>query len=202
MDLFAHIQQHVMDKLQNGLPRKLVYHNPAHTLDVLQQATFIAGREGVQDAEQLLLLKVSVLYHDTGFIYTYTGHEEKSCQIAAEELPGLGFTADQVKQVRSLITATKVPQSPQSLLEEIICDADLDYLGRDDFFEIASNLYKEFLDQGFVTCISDWNMLQIRFLENHRYFTQTNLHRRQEKKLRHLQAIKGKEGLSGSFSDE
>jgi predicted metal-dependent HD superfamily phosphohydrolase len=195
MDLFAHIQQHVLDKLRNGLPEKLTYHNIAHTQDVLQQAVEIAEKEGVKDPEHLLLLKASVLYHDTGFIYTYNGHEEKSCQIAAEELPAFGFTDAQIARVCSLIQATKVPQNPQSLLEKIICDADLDYLGRDDFFEIAGNLYTEFLDQCIVTCYREWNMLQIRFLENHTYFTQTSLERRQSKKLSYLQAIKVKEGL-------
>lgn len=195
MDSFARIQEHVIDKLQKGLSAKLSYHNVAHTLDVLKQATVIANKEGVTDAEDLLLLKVSVLYHDTGFLYAYHDHEERSCLVAAEELPAFGFTAAQIERVCNMILATKVPQNPQNHLEQIICDADLDYLGRPDFFEIGNCLYKEFLEQGIVKDFRDWNLLQIRFLESHRYFTKSSLKRRQKVKSLYLQTIKEKEGL-------
>lgn len=195
MDSFARIQEHVIDKLQKGLSAKLSYHNVAHTLDVLKQAAVIANKEGVTDAEDLLLLKVSVLYHDTGFLYAYHDHEERSCLVAAEELPAFGFTAAQIERVCNMILATKVPQNPQNHLEQIICDADLDYLGRPDFFEIGNCLYKEFLEQGIVKDFRDWNLLQIRFLESHRYFTKSSLKRRQKVKSLYLQTIKEKEGL-------
>ena len=195
MDLFTHIQRHVVDKLQKGLSENLTYHNVAHTLDVLKQAIVIAEKEGVKDAEDLLLLKVSALYHDTGFLDAYNDHEERSCTIASEELTALGFTASQVDKVCSMIRATKVPQNPQNHLEQIICDADLDYLGRKDFFEIGCNLYKEFLDQGIVTSFREWNQLQIRFLESHQYFTRSSLRRRQKVKQSYLQNIKETEGL-------
>lgn len=195
MDLFAHIQRHVVDKLQRGLPDKLTYHNVAHTLDVLKQAVVIAQKEGVKDDEDLLLLKVSALYHDTGFLYAYTDHEERSCDIASEELPALGFTADQVNRVCGMIRATKVPQRPQNHLEQILCDADLDYLGRKDFFEIGGTLFTEFLAQGIVRDFREWNQLQVRFLESHRYFTRTSIQRRQQVKANYLKSIKETEGL-------
>lgn len=195
MDLFARIQEHVIDKLQKGLPEKLTYHNVAHTLDVLKQAVVIAKKEGITDAEDLLLLKVSVLYHDTGFLYAYHEHEDRSCVVATEELPAFGFTGPQVERVCNMIRATKVPQQPQNHLEQIICDADLDYLGRADFFEIGNNLYKEFMEQGVVRDFKEWNLLQIRFLESHRYFTKTSLKRREKVKLHYLQTIKETEGL-------
>jgi uncharacterized protein len=97
--------------------------------------------------------------------------------------------------VMGMIRATKVPQTPQNQLEEIICDADLDYLGRSDFFKIGDGLYQEFLDQQIVTNEQQWDMLQVRFLENHRYFTKSSLQRRQEKKMQHLKAIKERVGL-------
>lgn len=195
MDVFPQIQKHVIDKLQKGLSEKLTYHNVAHTLDVLKQAVKIATKEGITDAEDLLLLQVSVLYHDTGFIYAYHDHEERSCVEAAEELPAFGFTAAQIERVCNMIRATKVPQQPQNHLEQIICDADLDYLGRSGFFETGNNLYKEFLEQGIVTNFKEWNLLQIRFLESHHYFTKTSLTRRQKVKSNYLQAIKEMEGL-------
>lgn len=189
---FAHIKKHVVGKLEKELPRDLTYHNIAHTLDVLKQVNEIGKSEGIIDEQQFLLLRIAALYHDTGFINVYKGHEERSCEIASEDLPAFGFSAGDIKKICSLIRATRVPQLPQDLLEEIICDSDLDYLGRDDFFEIGKGLYKEFRDQKIVESENDWNLLQVRFLESHRFFTDTSIRRRQHQKQVHLELIKRK----------
>lgn len=192
MPPFDKIHNHVIDKLQRGLSPELTYHNVSHTLDVLQKAVEIAEQEGITNDEELLLLKVSALYHDVGFLNKYSGHEEWSCVIVQNELPAFGFNASQIEQVCGMIRATKVPQQPQTTLEEIICDSDLDYLGRDDFFKIGEGLYKEFLKQKIVSNEREWNMLQVKFLENHHYFTNTAKQRRQHKKELHLQKVKHK----------
>lgn len=67
--------------------------------------------------------------------------------------------------------ATKIPQQPHNLLEQIICDADLDYLGRDDFYKIGETLRKEFLHYSIVNSDEEWETLQIKFLQNHHYHT-------------------------------
>ncbi|KAA5541265.1 HD domain-containing protein [Adhaeribacter rhizoryzae] len=195
MEIFPRIKQHVLHTLKTGLSQNLTYHNLGHTLDVLEQACVIAEHENITNPDDLLLLQVSALYHDVGFLKIYSGHEEKSCAIATADLTYFGFNPDQINRVNGMINATKVPQSPLTKLEEIICDADLDYLGRDDFYRIAAGLYLEFLEQGIVKNEQDWDLLQIRFLESHRYFTKSSLQRRQAKKLAHLQAIKERVGL-------
>lgn len=186
------IQSHIIDKLEKGLSPKLTYHNVAHTLDVLQQAIEIAEMEGIKNEEELLLLRVSALYHDVGFLVSYGGHEETSCTIATEELEGFGFTKVQINKVCGMIMATKVPQEPQTILEEIICDADLDYLGRDDFFKIGEGLYKEFLIEKIVSNETEWNNLQVGFLERHRYFTVSSRQRRLQLKKLNLEKVKEK----------
>jgi predicted metal-dependent HD superfamily phosphohydrolase len=195
MDLLLQIKQHVILKLKEGLAENLTYHNLAHTLDVLDQTVKIARKENITDPDDLLLLQISALYHDIGFLETYNGHEERSCAIAAEELSCFGFSQMQITKVLGMIRATRVPQTPLTPLEEIICDADLDYLGRSDFFTIGEGLYQEFLDQQIVANEQQWDMLQIRFLESHRYFTPSSLRRRQKSKLKHLKAIKERAGL-------
>ncbi len=193
---FVQIQVQVIDELSKKLSPWLTYHNVAHTLDVLKQVVTIAGKEGVSNKEDLLLLKISALYHDMGFINVYSGHEEESCRIAKPELKEFGLNDKQIEKVMGMIRATKVPQQPHNLLEQIICDSDLDYLGRNDFFSIGEGLYKEFTHQNIVSSYHDWNMLQIRFLENHHYFTRSSKERRQKQKRMHLDAIKAEEGIS------
>ena len=69
--------------------------------------------------------------------------------------------------------STKMPPKPQNLLEQIICDADLDYLGRTDFIPVSNMLYKELHEHGKIGALHDWNMMQIKFIEQHQYFTNT-----------------------------
>lgn len=85
--------------------------------------------------------------------------------------------------------ATKIPQTPLSKLEEIICDADLDYLGRDDFYPTSNLIFLELKAQGFVTAENEWNLTQIKFFKQHRFFTSTTKKLRQQKKQLHLEMI-------------
>lgn len=91
-----------------------------------------------------------------------------------------------------MIKATQVPQKPQSKLQGIICDADIDYLGRIDFISIVNGLYQEFLWQGIVKNKLDWNRIQVKFLESHQYFTISSKNRREQKKQEHLAQVKAK----------
>jgi hypothetical protein len=88
-----------------------------------------------------------------------------------------------------MIMATKVPQTPHTLLEKIICDADLDYLGRDDFYAVGSRLFDEMKVRGFVESEREWNLIQKTFLETHRYHTKYARQHRESKKQEYLQEI-------------
>jgi len=189
---FSEIQKYAIQKLTEGLSEKLTYHHVKHTLDVLEQCQIIAGLEKVNAEEEMFLLKVSALYHDMGFLNTYNGHEDKSCEIADTDLTRFKFTSSEKVIIFGLIKATQVPQQPQTKLQKIICDADLDYLGRSDFYEIGNGLYQEFLWQGIVKNELDWNKIQVRFLESHQYFTISSQERREKQKQEYLSQVKVK----------
>ncbi|GAA4431207.1 hypothetical protein GCM10023188_18560 [Pontibacter saemangeumensis] len=189
---FMLIQRHVVNKLQARLPQQLTYHSLSHTLDVLKQAETIALAEGLKCPEGLLSLKVAALYHDSGFIDHYHNHEAQGCRIAQQELPGFGFSDAQIEQICSMIRATKIPQNPTTHLEQIICDADLDYLGREDFSQIAQTLYEELVSFGVLAGEDEWNNLQVKFLESHQYFTCYSKANRELHKQAHLASLKNK----------
>lgn len=188
--IYHSIYSHIIAKLQNELSPRLTYHSIDHTFDVLEQSQQIAAREGIHDDQNLFLLKVAALYHDCGFIFIYSGHEEKGCEQARKELPGFGLISAQIEKICGMIMATKIPQSPKTNMEEIICDADLDYLGRDDFESISNSLYNEFLDYGFVKNHEDWMQKQISFFESHNYFTKSSQQLRHPKKMEQLLRLK------------
>lgn len=167
---FDLIRTRVLKALE-GLSPHLTYHSVGHTLDVMRESERIAGEEDISGDGELFLLKAAALYHDTGFLETYAGHEEKSCEIFMRDAVHFGLTDTEKDSIKALIMATRVPQKPCTLLEKIICDADLDYLGRPDFFDIGERLKKEFLYYQIVKDDRDWGRLQLQFLKNHRYHT-------------------------------
>jgi len=170
---FESVKELVLAEL-DGLDPHLTYHSKAHTIDVMAQALRIASTEGVHDDYQLLLLKFATLFHDIGFLKTYANHEAKGCEMFLQYSNDNHFTETEKDHIQSLIMATKLPQSPKTHLEQIICDADLDYLGRDDFFKIGNNLRKEFLHYNIVADNEAWEKLQLNFLKNHQYFTESS----------------------------
>jgi hypothetical protein len=91
-----------------------------------------------------------------------------------------------------MIMATKIPQTPATLPEMIICDADLDYLGRDDFDVISNSLKEEFLTYNIISNEPEWDQLQVRFFESHQYFTATSIKERCPAKGTYLEKLKQK----------
>lgn len=182
-------RKYILSKLKKELPGNLTYHGIHHTKDVLKAAELLAKNEGV-NSDDLILLKTATLYHDSGFIKKYRNHEETGCEIVDSQLPKFGYNKESIKKIKGMIMATKIPQSPKNHLEEIICDADLDYLGRDDFWPISNSLFKEFIVYDIVDNEIDWNILQLKFLESHHYFTKTAKKLRKKKKFEHLKKIK------------
>ena len=188
-DHFIKIKEAILSRLEKELDPRLGYHNLAHTLDVLEQAQKIAHNESLTDKHDLLLLKTAAIFHDSGFLVVYKNHEEKSCEIALDSLKNI-FSEDDIKKICGMIMATKIPQTPHNLLEQIICDADLDYLGRNDFEPISQNLYKEFIAFKIIPEDIIWDHIQIKFFESHHYFTGTSFSKRNGKKLKHLDILK------------
>lgn len=184
------ISDKVLSELQTSLPENLSYHGVHHTIDVVKQSLAIAKREGISQEEDLLLLQVSALYHDTGFLLTYKDHETESCNKAKKELPLFGFSNAHIKKICGMIEATRIPQKPHNLLEQIIADADLDYLGRNDFKKISKTLQTEFISYAIVSSEKAFEELQLRFFESHEYFTKSSQKLRGPVKNLHYEKLK------------
>jgi ligand-binding sensor domain-containing protein/class 3 adenylate cyclase/predicted metal-dependent HD superfamily phosphohydrolase len=182
-------ERFILRKLEAELSSKLHYHSIEHTKDVVQAVERLALSENVTD-EGLFLLKTAASYHDAGFVEQYDKNEPIGVRLASEILPKYGYTPEHIEIIKELIFVTSVPHKPQNQLEEIICDADLDYLGRDDFHEIADRLRKELREHGKITSDRKWDEIQVLFLTQHKYFTKTSKQTRDAKKEQNLQEIK------------
>lgn len=181
----------IVGRLKKELPNNLYYHSVAHTLDVLDRVESLGREEGISETD-LILLKVAACFHDAGFLINNRNHEKLGCKIVRESLPAYDFTPEQIDQICGMIMATKVPQSPRNHLEEIICDADLDYLGRTDFFAIGQRLFKELKAYKILTTEKEWDELQVKFLSSHVYHTSTNRQKRAPLKKNHFATLLAK----------
>ena len=169
---FTDIQEVILDKLEKELPEFLFYHNVKHTVDVVTEVELIGWAEGCND-EEILLLKTAALFHDAGHTVSYDDHEYQGTLLAREMLPGYGYTIEQIDRICRIILSTKLPPKPADLLEQIICDSDLDYLGRSDFIPVSNTLFEELKAQNKITKLNDWNRMQVKFISGHQYFTAT-----------------------------
>ena len=178
----------VVNLLKTKIPAIYYYHNYEHSLYVMQKAVEIGMHEGCS-AKELELLSAAGLWHDTGYINAYKGHEKESCSLVREYLPGYGFTTGDIDSICGMIMATKIPQSPQNKLEEIVADADLEYLGTNDAAVLANHLFKELnaLDPSLTE--ANWNKTEIDFLTAHRYFTGYCKANKEQLKQLYLQSL-------------
>ena len=189
MERFNILFENLMCRFKKELPEYLTYHNASHTRYVLDKAVLISQEEKI-DADQLDLVKVAALYHDSGFLKGLVEHEHASCEIVKAELPAYDFSSIQTDQICQMIIATKIPQKPQDLLGKIVADADLEYLGT-DLFDIGSQrLFDELRHFNSGLTRTEWLKIQIRFLESHQYHTVYCQNFRQPKKLEHLAKLK------------
>ena len=186
---FTDLQEIILDKLEKELPSYLYYHNVKHTVDVVTEVELIGWAEGLED-EDILILKTAGLFHDAGHTVSYDDHEYQGTLLAREVLPKYGYTQEEIDRVCDVIMATKLPPQPKNILQKIICDADLDYLGRSDMIPVSNTLYKELKEQDKIGSLNDWNKLQVKFISGHQYFTKTAQSLREVNKQKQIERIR------------
>jgi uncharacterized protein len=187
---FEKAKQYVLQRLEQELAPDLYYHSLEHTQDDVWPAAKKLGELAGVQGEDLLLLQTAALYHDIGFVKQNFDHETASAQIVQETLPRFGYSAGQIQRITDLIMATKLPQSPKNLLEELMADADLDVLGRDDFFISTLKLRSELEAYGRPTTLKEWYTIQLNFLQSHTYFTAIARSLRLAQKQQNIEGLK------------
>ena len=182
------VEKHLLARLGKELPDALPYHGLHHTLAVVEAAERIARDEGVT-GEELTLVKTAALFHDSGFLFRYADNEELGARLAAELLPAFGYSPEQIGVVEGMVAATRLPQRPATRLEAIVCDADLDYLGSDDYHAVAATFRQELAAHGRELSDDAWAALQREFLGRHRFHTASSRRRNAAKLAARLEEL-------------
>lgn len=195
---FKRAIQYALRRLERELPGNLYYHGLTHTQDdVVPALERLAEMEGVRGTPRLLLL-TAAWYHDLGFVEQSMYHELIGARIAMQVLPTFGYTEEEADIIRWTILATALPQAPRNLEEQIMTDADLDVLGREDFFQRNEALRRELAANGKTFTDLEWCKNQLGFLKSHSYFTSAAHTLRDKQKLLNIRGLELKiEALQG-----
>lgn len=182
------LKTYIINKLEKELSEKLTYHGVHHTLQVFNVCGQYIDRMEIQPEDAKLLYTAAIM-HDTGFIRTYDNHEEESILLAKEILPDWNYSQKDIEKIAGIIRATKIPQQPKNVLEQILADADLDYLGTEVFVPTGEKLFKELKAFNKISNKNEWNTIQINFLQKHKYHTPFAKQNREPVKQKHLKAL-------------
>ncbi len=187
---FKNLRTHILNQLKSLLPEYLSYHDLPHTIDVEKAVIRYANLEGISK-EDLILLRTAALFHDAGFILQYHKNEDIGIGMVRSALPKYGYTNNQIDKIVQIINATKLSVEPSSLLEQIMCDADHDYIGRPEYHIIAKKLREELALNKKVFTEREWIEFQLEFLENqHVYYTETANNIRSISKKKRIKELK------------
>ena len=170
-DFIDTVQEQVKQIFNENAPPENVYHNLSHTTEVVTAVKEIAADEGVGD-DDLEILLIAAWFHDSGYVKTCKGHEEVSVEYVREFLQSIKYPEDKIKEIESLISTTKMPQSPKNHLEEILCDADLHHIGMKGFEEKGDLLRLEYEKRCKEVCTDQkWLEISLKFINQHHFFT-------------------------------
>jgi predicted metal-dependent HD superfamily phosphohydrolase len=187
--LLEETKRYVVSYFEMRQDPDLIYHDIKHTKDVVTTATRIANHYQLND-EDFFIVVTAAWFHDTGYFLNKTDHENQSATNAAEFLKQLKVDDAVIEKVKGCILATRMPQNPEGLLQQILCDADLYHLGTDDFADRSKLMRKEMESCKHVEIDKQlWREKTIELMEAHHYFTdyaQLLLNDQKEKNLRKL----------------
>lgn len=189
MSIIQQSETHIK-KLLSGLNHDYSYHNLVHTLEVRDACMVIGKYEGL-DNEELEILELAALFHDTGFTQKYEGHEFISMKIAKSFLEAHQYAPNKLERVLSTIHATIPENQPQNLLEKVIKDADLVHISSKQYSESLNNLRHEwavFLQKTFGE--REWAELNHKFLKNQDFYTTYAEQHFGEQKKKNQKALK------------
>ena len=196
-------QVHVRDFIQKNVGAEFVFHDITHTEEVVVSASEILQGYDLNEREIEILL-IAAWFHDTGYANGGgEGHEARSCKLATEFLSKNNFTKEEIELACGCIMATKMPQKPNSLLQEIIADADMAHLGRKSYWDRTGRIRQELLmTRSMIMSEQEWFDFEIDFMTNHRFHTAFGSELYDKRKHKHIrQLIKQKLRLNPTEYD-
>jgi adenylate cyclase len=169
---YEDLESEILVKIENEIPKNIYFHDSQRAKELCIKVELFALSEQIPD-EEILNLKTAALFHEVGFIHGYNDRFNFAMDKAREILPVFGYRPEQIEAICKLICSINIPPAPKNKFEEILNDANLDYLAKQDFKEQSLNFYKELVEYNLVTDMIEWYKYQIELLTKYDFFTQS-----------------------------
>jgi predicted metal-dependent HD superfamily phosphohydrolase len=192
------VDEYIRELFRDELPVGIKYHDADHTLHptrgVVAVANNLAISENISEPDRELLI-AAAYFHDTGYIREYDKNEPIAARMAGRILKLVGYKPQEIKKIQKMILATDLDREPKSPIEKILCDADFDHLGREDFFELDAKIRQGRRARGIdVSDDAKWYKGTLKIIETHRYYTESQKQWREKKKQENIQRLLNKLG--------
>jgi predicted metal-dependent HD superfamily phosphohydrolase len=190
------VDQYIRALFKDELPGVIKYHDANHTLHPVRGVVAVANRiaisENISEHDRELLI-AAAYFHDTGYIREYDKNEPIAARMAGRILQLIGYKPKEIEKIQNIILATDLARKPKTHAEKILCDADLDNLGREDFFELDAKLREGRRIRGLdVNDDLKWYKGTLEVMKNHHYYTESQIKLREEKKQKNIKQLLNK----------
>ena len=190
------VDQYVRELFRDELPDGIKYHDANHTLHptkgVVAVANSIALSEKISEHDRELLI-TAAYFHDTGYIREYDKNEPIAARMAGRILKLIGYKPSEIKKVQKMIRSTDLELEPKTHVEKILCDADLDHFGREDFFKLDGKIREGRRARGIdVSDESKWYKGTLKIIQKHQYYTESQIKLREEEKQKNIKRLLNK----------
>ena len=190
------VDKYIRELFRDELPDGIKYHDANHTLHpirgVVAVANSIAVSENISEHDRELLI-TAAYFHDTGYIREYDKNEPIAARMAGRILNLIGYKPNEIKKVQMMILSTDLEREPKTHVEKILCDADLDHLGREDFFKLDGRLREGRGARGIdVSDDAKWYKGTLKILKKHQYYTESQKNLREKEKQKNIKKLLSK----------
>ena len=190
------VDEYIWDLFKDELPDGIKYHDADHTLHptrgVVAAANRIALSENISEHDRELII-AAAYFHDSGYIREFGKNEPIAARMAGRILKLIGYKPDEIEMIQKMILATDIAVEPKTHVEKILCDADLDHFGRDDFFKLDGKLREGRRIRGIdVSDDLKWYKATLAVITNHQYYTQSQIELREEEKQKNIKRLLNK----------
>jgi len=190
--IISDVKNYVEELFRNKYDNKSSYHSFTHTKEVAEAAEKI-GKGSDLSEEELEAVVIGAWFHDTGYLHEQKDHEEQSVILAKEFLASRNYPEEKINRVCDCILATRMNYVPTNLMEEVIHDADYINLSNQDNLKQSELLRSEFINYGGMEPTEEeWLTSELKFLLNHRYYTEYAKRKLEDKKAENIKKLKKK----------
>lgn len=190
------VDQYIRALFKDELPDGIKYHDANHTLHpdrgVVAVANRIAISENISEHDRELLI-AAAYFHDTGYIREYDKNEPIAARMAGRILKLIGYKPNEIEKIQKMILSTDLAREPKTHVEKILCDADLDHFGREDFFKLDGKIREGRRARGIdVSDDLKWYKGTLEIITKHQYYTESQKKLRGAKKQKNIKRLLNK----------